>query len=137
MLAPRIAIEGDALIPHTYSHVGIRCKHSQCQRARFIEYPISALNQFGARIVACKEKGCGELDAMASSGNSLTTQIHVVRSPHHFCSALPRRADSQRCKPISLSNSQPDRLPCRHSIIRIEFRIPTLILLKSSPLREV
>src|SRR5258705_11203191 len=72
-----------------------------------------------------------------SSGNSLTTQIHVVRSPHHFCSALSRRADSQRCKPISLSNSQPDRLPCRHSIIRIEFRIPFPILLKSYPLREV
>jgi len=64
MLAPRIAIEGDALIPHPYSHVGIRRKHSQCQRARFIEYPVSALDQFGARIVACKKKGCCELVAV-------------------------------------------------------------------------
>src|SRR5260221_6692486 len=72
-----------------------------------------------------------------SSGNSLRTQIHVVRSRHHFRSTLSRRTDSQRCKPVSLSNSQPDSVPCRHSIIRIEFRIPIPILLKSSPLREV
>jgi len=137
MLAPRITIKGEAFIPHPYSHVGIRRKRSQCQRARFIEYPVSALNQSGARIVACKKKGCSELDI--SSGNSLTSQIHVVRSisPNHFRSTLSRRAHSQRCKPVSLSNSQPDGLPYRHSIIRIEFRIPTPISLKSSPLREV
>jgi len=65
MLAPRTAIEGGATVARPYSHIGIRCKHRQCQWPGILEYPVSALNQFGARIVACEEKGCSELDAIA------------------------------------------------------------------------
>ena len=62
MLAPRSAIEGRRFVPHPCSRVGIRCKHRQPQRPRIIEYLVSALDQFGARIVTSEEKGCGESD---------------------------------------------------------------------------
>ena len=65
MLAQRIALEGRVVVAHTYSHIGIRCKYRGSQRPGIIKYPISALDQFGARIVAGEEKGCGELDAIA------------------------------------------------------------------------
>jgi len=64
MLASRTASEGGTVIPHPCPHVGIRCQHRQSQRARIPEYPVSALNQFGARIVATEEKRCGESDAI-------------------------------------------------------------------------
>jgi len=64
MLAPGTAIKGGAIVACPCSHVGIRCKHRQCQRPRILEYPVSALNQFGARIVTSEEKGCGESDAI-------------------------------------------------------------------------
>ena len=62
MLASRSAIEGGDVVARPCSHVGIRCKHRQSQRPRIVEYPLSALNQFGARTVASEEKGCGESD---------------------------------------------------------------------------
>jgi len=55
MLAPRSAIEGDDFVAHPCSHLGIRCKYRQFERARIVEYPVSALNQFGARIVGTEE----------------------------------------------------------------------------------
>jgi len=109
-----------------------RCKHRQCQRPRILEYPVSALNQFGARV---RRKDA--VSRMLSSGNPLKSQIHVARPPDHICRSLSRRISSERCTPIYLSNSQANRLPCRHSIIRIKLWIPTRIFLKSSPLREV
>jgi len=66
MLALRAAIEGGAIVARPCSHGGIRCKYHQCQRPCILEYPVSALNQFGARIVACEEKGCNELDAIVT-----------------------------------------------------------------------
>jgi len=62
MLAPRSVIEGGAVVARPCSHIRIRCKHRQSQRPRIPEYPVSALNQFGAGIVASEEKGCGESD---------------------------------------------------------------------------
>ena len=138
MLAPRIAIKGEGFITHPCPHDGIRCKHHQYQRPSIPEYPVSALDQFGARIVA-SEKGCGESDAISQEIH-LTSHIHIARSLHYLCCSLSRRIDSERCThliPFPLSNSQSDRLPCRHSIIRIEFRIRTPVLPKSFPLREV
>jgi len=63
MLAPRIALERGIFVAHTYSHIGIRCEYHESQRPGFLEYPISALDQFGARIVSGEEKGCSESDA--------------------------------------------------------------------------
>jgi len=140
MLAPRSAVEGGGFVAYPCSDLGIRCRHRQSEWARIIEYPVPALNQPGARIVATEEKGCGESDVIVRKSNSFTPQIRVARPPHHFCHTLPRRTDSERCtqlKPLPLSISQPDRLPCRHSTIQIKFRTPTHILLGSSPLREV
>jgi len=57
MLAPRSAIEGGGFIAHPGSLIGIRCKHRQSERARILEYLVSALNQFSARIVASEKKG--------------------------------------------------------------------------------
>jgi len=64
MLAPRTAIEGGVIVTHPCSHVGIRRKYRRSRRPRILEYPISALDQFGARIVASEEKGRGELHAI-------------------------------------------------------------------------
>jgi len=65
MLASRTAIEGGAIVARPCSHVGIRCKHHQCQWPRILEYPVSALDQFGARIVSSEEKERSELEAIA------------------------------------------------------------------------
>jgi len=64
MLAPRIALEGGVVVAHPHSHIGIRCKYHESQRPGIIKYLISALDQFGARIVEGEEKGCGESDAI-------------------------------------------------------------------------
>jgi len=66
MLAQRTVIERGGFISHPCSHDGIRCKHRQCQRPSIPEYPVSALDQFVARIVAGEEKGCGESDTIVS-----------------------------------------------------------------------
>ncbi len=60
MLASRSVIERGIIDPYPCSHVGIRCKHPQSQRSCIPEYSVSALDQFGTRIVESKEKGCGE-----------------------------------------------------------------------------
>jgi len=137
MLAPRSSIEGGGFIAHPCHYFGIRCQYSQCERARIHEYPFPALNRFGARIVATKEKRCGESDVIV---RKFTSQIRVARSPYHLCHALSRRTDCQRCTPLKalhLWNSQSDRLPCRHSTIPIKFWTPSRILVGSSPLHEV
>jgi len=74
MLASRSVIEGGAVVARPCSHFGIRCKHRHSQRPRIVEYPVSALDQFGARIVASEEKGCGESDP----GNSFPSHIQIA-----------------------------------------------------------
>jgi len=69
VLAPRTTIERGGFVPHPCSHDGIRCKHRQCERTSIPEYPLRALDQFVARIVARQEKGCGELDAISQEIN--------------------------------------------------------------------
>ena len=64
MLAPRSVIEGGGFVAHSCSHIGIRCQYRRSEWARIVEYPVSALNQFGARIVASEEQGCGKPDAI-------------------------------------------------------------------------
>jgi hypothetical protein len=60
----------------------IRCKHHQFERACILEHPVSALNQFSARIVAFEEKRCSESDVII---NSSISQICVAQSPHRLC----------------------------------------------------
>ncbi len=79
MLAARSAIEGGGFVAHPCHHVGIRCQHSQSKRACILEYPVPALNQPGARIVASKGKRCGESNAIVCQYNSFTTQIQRDR----------------------------------------------------------
>jgi len=93
MLAPRIALERGILVAYTYSHIGIRCEYHESQRPGFLEYPVSALDQFGARIVSGEKKGCSESDVIVMN-DSFTTQIHAERSTNHICCTLSRRTDS-------------------------------------------
>jgi len=79
MLAPRSAIEGDGFVTHPCHHVGIRRQHSRFEWACFLEYPVPALNQSGARIVSSKGERCSESDAIFSKFNSFTTQLQRDR----------------------------------------------------------
>ena len=83
MLAPRTVIEGGGFISHPCSHDGIRRKHRQCQRPSIPEYLVSTLDQFGARIVASEEKGCGELDAISQ-------EISLIFNISYSYSAIAR-----------------------------------------------
>ena len=94
MLASRSAIEGGGFVARPCSHLGIRRKHRQSERARIVKYPVPALNQFSARIVAIAEKRCGEWDAIVKEFNSFTSQIWVARSPNHLYRTLSGRTDS-------------------------------------------
>jgi len=78
MLASRSVVKGGAVVARPCSHVGIRCKHRQFQRPRIPEYPVSALNQFGARIVASEEKGCGESDPIVRKFIPISYSISVI-----------------------------------------------------------
>ena len=72
MLAPRSTIEGGGVVSRPCCLFWIRCQHRQSQWACILEYLVSALNQFGARIVASEEKGCGESDTIVRKFNSFT-----------------------------------------------------------------
>jgi len=91
MLASRSVIDGGIFVARPCSHLGIRCKHRQSERARIVKYPVPALNQFSARI---EEKRCGEWDEIVKKFNSFISQIWVARSPNHLYHTLPGRTDS-------------------------------------------
>jgi len=90
MLAPRTDLEGEVVVAHPCSYVGIRCKYRGSQRPGFLEYPISTLDQFSARIVAGEEKRCSESHAIV---RKLIHNSHSCRAIDQSYLSLTPSAD--------------------------------------------